>query len=115
MGIPGLIEEFNKLSENFLSLSDDEKRVTLEKAEKLIESFDSKADVANGKQYAKIMSNVISKGTEYITKEIERLRGILGSERVSESKKSDVQLRLNIINSFDRTIVKTVYSQTNEL
>ena len=57
-------------------------------------------DAENGKYYEKVATNVVSKGAEYVQKEIARLGRMLESGSVKEEKVSEFKIRSNVLKVF---------------
>jgi len=98
IGAPGTIEEFDILAAEFFS-ADTKKRGTIisslkEKAAKLDETTKASADV-----YLGIMEHVIERGDGFIESETKRVQR-LKEGKLTEEKKNQFNLRLNILASF---------------
>lgn len=57
-------------------------------------------DLESGKQYLLIAGKVLSKGSEYVAKEVQRLSKMLRSDSVVPEAKTAFQTKINILGSF---------------
>jgi Endoplasmic reticulum protein ERp29, C-terminal domain len=101
-GVPGLVESLDLLAEKFvMARSDADKEKIIAEAEAIAPKVELK-DKENAKYYIRVMKAIKEKGVSHIHAEIERLQGILDSERLSGTKKREMEKRLNIVHQFDR-------------
>lgn len=54
----------------------------------------------DGDVYLRLMDQTLKQGVQYVPQEIRRVRRLLAG-KVSESKRSELQQRLNVLNGFD--------------
>lgn len=50
------------------------------------------------------MKRVAERGPSFVTSEITRLNSIIESDKVSDSKKDEIKIRVNIVHQFDRLV-----------
>ena len=98
---PGCVEEFDNLADRLMTLTDSgSKGKIIVEAETIKENLNEdkakKAEI-----YIKIMHKVVSEGEKFIDKETERVTKLLDG-KVSESKKKQLEQRINILKSFAR-------------
>jgi len=98
---PGCVEEFDNLADRLMTLTDSgSKGKIIVEAETIKENLNEdkakKAEI-----YIKIMHKVVSEGEKFIEKETERVTKLLDG-KVSESKKKQLEQRINILKSFAR-------------
>jgi protein disulfide-isomerase A6 len=55
---------------------------------------------ASSKTYVAVAEKIIAKGASYVDTEIKRLEGILSKSSVTADKKTDFQLKQNILKAF---------------
>ena len=82
----------------FLSLSLDEAKAIATKAKD--DGLVNQSQIANLDFYTKIMIKITEKGDAYAELERLRLQAILESDKVSEARKGEFLLRVNILGSF---------------
>lgn len=101
MPLPGCIEELDILADKLMTTTDAGSKgkiiIEAEKArDKLKEEKAKKADI-----YIKLMHKIVSDGDSFIDKEMERVKKV-SEGKVSESKKKQLEERINILKSFSR-------------
>lgn len=96
---PGCLEEFDNLADKLMASSDtgDKGKIVVE-AEK-IKSQLSEEKAKKADLYIKIMHKVVSEGEGFINKETDRVKKLL-NDKVSETKKKQLEQRINILKSF---------------
>ena len=105
LGLPGCIEELDKLATGFGRNSGKDQQKMIKKTEEIIKNFTSNAKVSIGKHYLKIMQIVQVQGDKYITTEIDRLSKLLPT-KLSNEKYKDLRKSLNILKSFHGKEIK---------
>ena len=107
-GLPGTDSIMDSIADKFMSemanITDrhnfiNEGTIYLEKTKSIQPAIDTKI-INNIEFYIKIMSKIIEKGNNYADIERDRLEAILDSDKVSESRKDEFRLRVNILGSF---------------
>ncbi len=74
-------------------------------AEKFRDKEQEESRKASANIYTKIMHKVVAEGTNFIAKEMERVKKLMDG-KVSDAKKKQLQERLNILKSFERQKTK---------
>ena len=105
LGLPGCIEQLDKIVKDFTTASDDEKTKLLAKAEEESSKLTTESQKASADMYIKTMKKVIEKGNDFIDTEIKRVEK-LQSGKLSDKKKEQLNDRLNILASFSMGIKK---------
>ncbi|CAH2295915.1 endoplasmic reticulum resident 29 [Pelobates cultripes] len=104
MGMPGCLEEYDGLAGEFMSLPTKEERANLLKIAHAKLMDISEADKKSAEQYVKIMDKIMEQGDMFANSEHERIASLIEKNKMSESKKEDLQKRLNIISSFQNRL-----------
>jgi len=101
VGLPGCIEQFDKIAQEFIKGSDKSKREELLKQAKdmAAKGFDSPKNTEHANIYLKLMEKILEKGDEFVQNEISRVEN-LQKTKISNDKKENLQKRLNILQSF---------------
>lgn len=101
IGLPGCIEEFDRIAETFIKNKDKEQRAKLMKQAKemLARGMDSKRSEEMANIYIKLMEKILDKGDEFVKNEIARVESIRKT-KIPVEKKENLQKRLNILQSF---------------
>lgn len=104
LGLPGCIEEFDALADEFMENSDQLPNLNdiLEKVEKMVTNLPDEK-VISGEKYLKFMKLIISKGKGFISSEEERLTKLLADSNLRQEKSQDLTKTLNILRSFQLT------------
>lgn len=100
IGLPGTLENFDKLAAVFAKeKSVDKRKSLLVKAEKLWDQTEGKQKQRSAEMYVKTMRKALEKGNEFFQSETVRINNVLKGSMTQE-KKSDLGVRLNILESF---------------
>lgn len=102
IGLPGCIEQFDRLAGEFMkSKSDVKKRAELLKQAKELadKGMETPKDTEYAQIYVKLMEKIVEKGDEFVKGEIARVEN-LRKTKVSVDKKEGLQKRLNILQAF---------------
>ncbi|CAL8129566.1 unnamed protein product [Orchesella dallaii] len=101
IGLPGCIEEFDTIAQDFIKSRDKEHREKLMKqARSMIEKgLDTQKSQEMANIYLKLMEKILEKGDEFVKAEIQRVENIRKT-KISVDKKETLQKRLNILQSF---------------
>uniref|UniRef100_A0A1A9WR17 Protein windbeutel n=1 Tax=Glossina brevipalpis TaxID=37001 RepID=A0A1A9WR17_9MUSC len=99
IGREGCLKEFNDLAKNFANLDEEEQQKRLKEAEELQEKLTKDLDKQNANIYKIYMEKVQSKGYSFVEDETKRLAR-LKAGKVSEVKKSELLIKLNILEAF---------------
>ncbi|BFZ15820.1 hypothetical protein BsWGS_18859 [Bradybaena similaris] len=103
LGRPGCLEEFDKLVEEFLKASVDQRAAVLEKAEQAVGQLSQDSEKASADVYIKTMKKVVEKGQDFIDSEVLRVEK-LRSGKVSDKKKEQLSDSLNILTTFQISV-----------
>ena len=103
MGLPACLEAFDKLIQEFLGVTGDERQLVLAKAEKEAEILSDEKQKNSAKIYLKTMEKIIEKGDSFIASEMKRVEK-LSDVKVSDKKKGQLKDRLNILTSFQMAV-----------
>ncbi|OCT98438.1 endoplasmic reticulum resident protein 29 [Xenopus laevis] len=100
LGMPGCIEQYDALAGEFL-LATEKKELNhlLTRAQALVAEVGEPLE-HSAKQYIKIMSKITDLGHNFAHNEYERITKLIEKNQMSQSKKEDLQKRLNILSSF---------------
>lgn len=100
IGLPGTLEQFDKLAVEFVLEKSTKKRQSLLlEAEKLWDEIEGKQKQRSAEMYVKLMRKVLEKSDEFLDTEITRINNVLKGSMTQE-KKADLNVRLNILESF---------------
>ncbi|KNA13181.1 hypothetical protein SOVF_119120 [Spinacia oleracea] len=94
----GIIASLENLVKDFVSATGDEKKAIFDKLEEQVGKLEGSA-ARYGKIYTKAAKSCLEKGTDYATKEIQRLERIL-SKAISSTKSDEFTLKKNILSIF---------------
>nr|AEE63060.1 unknown [Dendroctonus ponderosae] len=97
LGLPGCLEEFDKIAVEFATSFD--KVGILQKAEEKAEALENEEQKKVAKTYIKFMGKALDKET-FLEDERKRLNKILREGKVKAEKKENMQLRANILTAF---------------
>lgn len=98
LGLPGCIEQLDRLAEQFKASAESEKQEILNKA-KVFEETLPEAQRAAAKVYVKTMERIFERGDIFVQTEQTRLEGLLKG-KLSDEKKRTMEERRNILQSF---------------
>lgn len=99
--LEGCVTALDELAQEFIvSDSKESREKLLKKAEEIVQSYDKKKK-ESGEIYTKLMQKVIERGDKFIESEGERVKNLL-TGKISDAKKKVLQIRLNVISSFQR-------------
>lgn len=95
------LAEFDDIAIKFAekSTTKDQQKKLLEEAKKKEAALTKEADKKSAKVYVKLMEKAVERGNIFFESENERVKNIL-SGKIADAKKSELQGRLNILNSF---------------
>jgi len=101
IGLPGCIQEFDKIAEEFIKIRDPKKREELLKSAKDMagKGLETPKNTEYAQIYVKLMEKIIEKGDEFVKNEIQRVENIRKT-KISVDKKEGLQKRLNILQAF---------------
>ena len=105
LGLPGCLEQFDKIVKEFTKASDEEKAKLVTKAEEEAGKLTNEKQKASAEMYIKTMKKVVEKGNEFINTETQRVEK-LQSGKISDKKKEQLNDRLNILASFSMGLQK---------
>lgn len=99
--LEGCLAEFDDIAIKFAekSTTKDQQKKLLEEAKKKEAALAKEADKKSAKVYVKLMEKAVERGNIFFESENERVKNIL-SGKIADTKKSELQGRLNILNSF---------------
>ncbi|XP_047032480.1 protein windbeutel [Helicoverpa zea] len=97
LSLPGCVKELDKLAIQFMKSKKDDRKKVLKKAEDYVKNMDKES--SSGKIYKTIMEKILEKGDEFVQFENERVKKLL-SEKVSNEKKKQLGVRINILQTF---------------
>lgn len=112
--LEGCVSQLDDLAEKFTSADNKEtKEEVVAETTKVVDALEGK-DKTSGDIYLKLMQRVIERGDKFILSELERVRNLLSAGKMNDSKKKDLQKRINIIQSF-QTPKETIPDSKTEL
>ncbi|RWS28896.1 endoplasmic reticulum resident protein 29-like protein [Leptotrombidium deliense] len=94
------LQDFDEMAETFMApkATKEIKQKVLSEAEKKAEGL-SDEEKKSADVYVKLMQKVVERGDKFVASEHERVKNIIAG-KVSETKKKEMQARLNILQSF---------------
>jgi len=96
--LEGCLSQLDDLAAKFISSTEDREKL-LEEASKVTDGLEGK-DKSSGDIYLKLMQKVIERGDKFVLSELERVKNLLSGGKMNDSKRKDLQQRVNIIQSF---------------
>ena len=96
LSLPGCLEEFDKLTTQFMKGKKDVRKIVLKKTEDLL---NGSGKSSSGKIYATVMEKILEKGDDFIQSELERMKKLLRGQ-VSDEVKKQLGTRINILQTF---------------
>lgn len=95
------IQELDKIAAKFSAkgVSKDKQKKLLKELQKKAKSLTDENDKKSSEVYLKIMEKVVERGTKFVESEEQRVLNILNG-KISETKRTGLVTRLNIIQSF---------------
>lgn len=101
IGLENCLENFDRLTDEFIDTKDEEKRkALLKKAEDEWDNIKNPTEELSAETYVKIMRKILLKGDEFVKIEKERVEGLIKT-KVSKEKRDEMQGKLNILKSFE--------------
>lgn len=103
IGLPGCLQEFDKIAAKFLKANSvEDKKQLLSEAETLWNKAKGNRENKSAETYVKIMRKIIDKGNTFISNESSRVENVLKG-KINKEKQTEMQERLNILQSFGTT------------
>ena len=99
IGREGCLKEFNDLAKNFANLANEQQKERLHQCKQLKENLSKPQEQSSAKIYATFMEKILANGYNFVEEETKRLQR-LKAGKVSEAKKSELKIKLNILESF---------------
>ena len=106
IGLPGCLQNLDKLAAEFMAGDEDARKQSLDSARAIFEGLEDENDKKNAKVYIKIMEKILEKGDDYVSTETKRVGG-LAEGKVTSDKKEMFKTRINILSSFQFTSAGT--------
>lgn len=97
---PGTVPAMEKLVEELLLASEEDRAAVLEKAKPVVAKLRGD-DHTRGEVYLRLMEKVIAKGPEWPAKELKRMESLAG-KKMSSEKRTTVEHKLKLLPSFVR-------------
>ncbi|XP_012252614.1 endoplasmic reticulum resident protein 29 [Athalia rosae] len=98
LGLPGCVEQLDRLAEEFKTSQDKERQEILGKAKIFEETLPEEHRKA-AQVYVKTMERILERGDVFVQLEQSRLEGLLNG-KISKDKKRNMEERRNILQSF---------------
>jgi len=93
------VQELDEIANKFPDASKDQQKKMIEDAKKKASALTLEKDKKSAQVYVKIMEKALERGNIFFDSEHERVKNIL-SGKVTDAKKSELQGRINILQSF---------------
>lgn len=106
IGLPGCIEAFDRLAKGFPEFSEADQRGRSAQATAQLAGV-AEAERTAGQYYVRVMQRIAEKGAAFPQAEALRLEKLADS-KITDEKKAEMQLRLNILASFGAKLTKKV-------
>jgi endoplasmic reticulum protein 29 len=106
IGMPGCLQELDKLAAEFMSGDGNARKQSLDSARTFVEGLEDEKSKNNGNVYVKIMEKILDKGDDYVATETKRVGG-LAEGKVTNDKKEMFKTRINILSSFHVPVTET--------
>ncbi|CAK1541745.1 unnamed protein product [Leptosia nina] len=103
LNLPGCIRELDMLAIEFMKSDKKDRKHVLKKTEDTLKALTQNENT--GKIYKIIMEKISEKGDDFVKTENERVKKLI-SGKLSDEKKRDMALRLNILQSFQLHEIK---------
>ncbi|XP_015123062.1 endoplasmic reticulum resident protein 29 [Diachasma alloeum] len=98
VGLPGCVEQLDRLAEDFKTSPEKERQEILNKA-KVFQETVPEAHRAAAQVYVKMMEKILERGDVFVQTEQTRIEGLLKG-KLSEEKKRSMEEKRNILQSF---------------
>ncbi|KAH0550617.1 endoplasmic reticulum resident protein 29 [Cotesia glomerata] len=98
LGLPGCVEQLDKLAEEFKTADEAKRKEILSQAKNLEKTLPEEQKLA-AKVYMKMMDKIMEKGDEFVKSEHTRINGLL-KKKLSDDKKRTMEEKKNILQSF---------------
>ena len=100
----GRVKSLDALIQTGLDLIDHEFVAMIKTAITKLKGMNMMKDAEYGKlYYLPIVTKIADKGIEYVDKEINRLVGILKSTSIQPERRTELQMKLNVLRAFIKT------------
>eukprot|EP00667_Euglena_gracilis_P011341 EG_transcript_11583 len=113
IGRAGCLEEFDRLAYGFAVAADADQQDRISKALILLEGTSEVEAKQSGAYYVRVMKKAAEQGATYAQKEAVRIEKLLES-KMTEEKKAEMKLRLNILASFGAKLTAKEEKTTEE-
>lgn len=97
IGLPGCLEEFDKLAASFSKHKNSDE--TIQIAQDLLKNLENEVDQNSARFYIIVMEKIKENGTEFLESETKRLTKVIEA-KISDIKKQELSRRINILRSF---------------
>ncbi|XP_076434657.1 endoplasmic reticulum resident protein 29-like [Babylonia areolata] len=101
LGMPGTVEQLDKLTDEFFKVDVQKRRETMDSIEAEARKLTSEDDKRAAKVYVKLMWKIVERGIDDVTFEKKRVQRLMEEERLSDKKRADLTKTLNIIEVFE--------------
>ncbi|TRY70686.1 hypothetical protein TCAL_10026 [Tigriopus californicus] len=105
--LPGCLEEFDNLADQFMSTEDlSTKQQTYKNADAKAQRISDEKQQKRAETYVKYMKKILSDGDEFLSKESARIKKLL-SGKITDTKMKELEEKTNVLRSFAREQSKT--------